>query len=96
MVILYKVAWVTWLIGKQLVKVPHIGMPNVLAGREVVREFLQGAAKPKDISFELARLLLSKEARLAQQEAFERIINELGEPGAGVRAAEAVACSLKL
>ena len=96
MVILYKVAWMTWVIGKQLVKVPHIGMPNVLAGREVAREFLQGAAKPKAIADELTRLLLNKGERVLQQEAFAQVIGELGVPGAGARAAEAVAHSLKL
>ncbi|MGV3531091.1 MAG: lipid-A-disaccharide synthase, partial [Chthoniobacteraceae bacterium] len=35
MVILYRVAWVTWVIGKRLVRVPFLGMPNILAGREV-------------------------------------------------------------
>src|SRR4051812_45072590 len=42
-VILYRVAWLTWIVGKRLVKVPFLGMPNILAGREIVREFLQDA-----------------------------------------------------
>jgi lipid-A-disaccharide synthase len=91
MVILYKVAWLTWWVGKQVVKVPHIGMPNVLAGREIAREFLQNDAKPEAIAGEMTRLLLQKEARSAQQAAFSEVIAGLGEPGAGKRAAQAVA-----
>jgi lipid-A-disaccharide synthase len=41
LVILYRVAWLTWAIGKRLVRVPFLGMPNILAGREIAREFLQ-------------------------------------------------------
>ncbi|MEI6712965.1 MAG: lipid-A-disaccharide synthase [Verrucomicrobiota bacterium] len=95
MAILYKVAWLTWTVGKQLVKVPHIGMPNVLAGKEIAKEFLQGAAKPKAIADELKRLLLDQNARSLQQAEFAKIITQLGSPGAGERAAEVVADALK-
>ena len=96
MVILYKVAWPTWIIGKQLVKLPHIGMPNVLAGREIAREFLQSGAKPAKIAQELARLLKNPDARAMQQRDFQKVISDLGNPGAGSRAAAAVAKELQL
>lgn len=96
MTILYKVAWPTWIIAKHLVKLPHIGMPNVLAGREIAREFLQSKARPDAIAEELVRLLQNPEARHLQQTEFEKIIASLGSPGAGARAAEAVASALSL
>jgi lipid-A-disaccharide synthase len=50
LVILYKVAWLTWVVGKRLVKVDFLGMPNILAGRAIAREFLQNAMEPEEIA----------------------------------------------
>jgi lipid-A-disaccharide synthase len=95
MAILYKVAWMTWVVGKQLVKVPHIGMPNVLAGREIAKEFLQEAAEPALIARHLHLLLSTPSLRAQQQEAFADVIEQLGQPGAGARAAALVAETLR-
>ena len=45
-VLVYKVAAMTYLAGRMLIQVKHLGMPNVLAGREIVPEFIQGKAQP--------------------------------------------------
>ena len=90
MVILYKVAWLTWIVGKRLVKIPWLGLPNVLAGREIAREFLQDAAQPEAIAAEILRLLEDPSAREAQQRAQAAVIASLGERGAARRAAEAI------
>ena len=87
MVILYKVAWLTWVIGKRLVKVPFLGMPNLLAGREIAREFLQESAQPRPIAEELLRLLGDDSARQKLQQELAAVITQLGETGAGKRAA---------
>lgn len=87
MVILYKVAWLTWVIGKRLVKVPFLGMPNLLAGREIAREFLQESAQPRPIAEELLRLLGDESARQKLQQELAAVITQLGETGAGKRAA---------
>ena len=91
MVILYKVAWLTWAIGKRLVKIPFLGLPNVLAGREIIREFLQTDAKPEVIANDLILLLEHEPVRTAQQAAQAQVIATLGERGAAKRAAEAIA-----
>ena len=90
MVILYKVAWLTWAVGKRLVKIPWLGLPNVLAGREIIREFLQDDARPGPIAGEISRLLEDPTAREEQQRAQASVIASLGEPGAARRAAEAI------
>jgi lipid-A-disaccharide synthase len=90
MVILYKVAWLTWAIGKHLVKVPWLGLPNVLAGREIAREFLQDEARPDSIAKELSRLLDDRNVRQAQQRAQAEVIASLGQRGAAGRAADAI------
>ncbi len=91
MVLLYKVAWLTWVVGKRLIKIPFIGLPNVLAGREIIREFLQDEAKPEVIATELIQLLEHDATRRAQQHAQAQVVASLGERGAAQRAAEAIA-----
>jgi lipid-A-disaccharide synthase len=96
MTIIYKVAWLTWVIGKRLVRVPFLGMPNILAGREIVREFLQEQAEPRAIANEIERLISSPEATVQVQRDLAAVIAKLGEPGAGARAAAVVEDELGL
>jgi lipid-A-disaccharide synthase len=96
MVILYKVAWLTWAVGKWLVRVPFLGMPNILANREIVKEFLQDAAQPKPIADEILRLLSDADRRAAVQRDLAQVTAQLGEPGAGKRAARVICRELGL
>jgi lipid-A-disaccharide synthase len=89
-VLLYKAAWLTFAIGRRLVKVRWLGMPNILAEREVVREFLQEDARPESIAKEVARLLDDERSRTDFQVGLGYVISKLGEPGASGRAAEAI------
>ena len=88
--VVYKVAWLTWIVGKQLVRVPHLGMPNVLAGREIARELLQGDATPEALATETLRLVTNAEHREALQADLAAVIAGLGERGAAARAADAI------
>jgi lipid-A-disaccharide synthase len=88
--IVYKVAWLTWIIGKQLVKVPFLGMPNVLAGREIAREFLQNAATPQALAEETLHIVTNVEHREALQRDLAQVTAGLGDNGAAPRAAEAI------
>jgi len=89
-VLVYKVAPVTWFIGKRLVRVPFLGMANILAGREIIREFLQDAAEPVALADELLSILNNPEKRAAQTAEFRQVIAGLGSGGASIRAAEAI------
>jgi lipid A disaccharide synthetase len=93
-VILYRIAWLTWVIGKRLVRVPFLGMPNILAGREIAREFLQEAAQPEAIAAEVTRIAQSEAVQRTIQADLAEVIAKLGDPGAGDRAAAAVAQEL--
>jgi lipid-A-disaccharide synthase len=94
MVILYKVAWLTYAIGKRLVKIPWLGLPNVLASQEIVREFIQGEAKPHVIAAEMLQLIEHAGTRATQQRGQAAVIASLGEPGAARRAADAIATAV--
>lgn len=88
--LLYKASASTFFFGRRLVKIPYIGLVNVLAGRHVVPEFIQHLADPAEIAHETKVLLDNREL----QEKFKRQIREvcgkLGEPGATERAARLV------
>ena len=89
-VLVYRVAPLTWMVGKRLVRVPFLGIANILAGREIIREFLQDAAEPAPLAEELLSMLNNPEKREAQQAEFRQVIAGLGSGGASVRAAEAI------
>jgi lipid-A-disaccharide synthase len=89
-VLLYKAAWLTFFIGRRLVKVKWLGITNILANREVVREFLQEDARPEAIAAALAPLLDDSAARTAYQKSLQAVIGTLGAPGASDRAAVAI------
>jgi lipid-A-disaccharide synthase len=95
MTILYKTAWLTWAVGKRLVRVEFLGMPNILAGREIAREFLQDAAKPEAIAAEMMRLLTDESARVTGQGELAAVVAKLGKPGAADRAADAICQALR-
>jgi lipid-A-disaccharide synthase len=61
-VVIYKTSPVTFTIGKRLVNIPHIAMPNVLAGREIIPELLQGDASADMIASRALGLLKDREA----------------------------------
>ncbi len=96
LVILYRVAWLTWVIGKRLVKIDFLGMPNILAGREIAREFLQDDAEPCAIAAEMLRLLNDPSARATIAHDLASVIALLGAPGAGSRAATVIASELRI
>ncbi len=96
LVVIYKVAWLTWAVGKRLVKVPFLGMPNVLAGREIAREFLQQAAQSEPIADEMLRLLANDDARHRLERELAEVVAQLGEEGAAERAAVAICKELGL
>jgi len=89
-VLIYKAAWLTFFVGRRLVRVKWLGIVNILAGREIVREFLQEDAKPEAIAGEVLSLLDEPAARQRLQAATEEVIAQLGQPGASDRAAEAI------
>ncbi len=90
MVVVYKVNPLTYLLGRMLVKVNWIAMPNVIAGREIVREFIQHDATPEAVATAANELLASEERRARMKEDLAKVIAALGEKGAGGRAAEAI------
>jgi lipid-A-disaccharide synthase len=94
-VLVYRVAWLTYLAGRLVVKVKHLGMPNVLANREIVPEFIQHRAKPAALARAVARLIDDKVARETMIFGFNEAIATLGAGGASERAARVIVDELR-
>jgi lipid-A-disaccharide synthase len=88
--LIYKVAWPTYFAGRLLVKVKYLGMPNVLADREVVPEFIQHRAKAQELATAILRLLGDPITREQMISAFDKMAAQLGESGASERAAKEI------
>lgn len=78
MCILYKMSGLSYLIMKRLITIPHIGLANIVAGRAVVREFLQQAAQADAVSAELFELLENREYRAQVVTGLGRVRENLG------------------
>lgn len=83
----YKVAWLTAEVARRVMSVDFLGIVNVMAGREVVRELLQADARGETIAAELRGLLENPEAREALQRELTSVVEMLGDGGTHERAA---------
>jgi lipid-A-disaccharide synthase len=89
-VTLYKTSWSTYQIGKRIVKVKWLTMPNILADEEVFPEFVQGAATPKNIAGAALELLQNEPRRIQIKKRLAEVVSSLGGPGANMRAVTAI------
>ncbi len=87
--LVYKVAWATYLPAKFLIRVPYLGIVNILAGREVVREFIQHQATPERLASEIRRLREDADHRQGVLAGCAEAISAL-TPGAAENAARAI------
>jgi lipid-A-disaccharide synthase len=96
LVVAYRARPLDYAIGRRLVKIPHIGLVNIVAGRLVAPEFIQGALQVQPVADTLEPLLdSSSPERRTMIDALDAVRASLGEPGAAVRVAE-IAESLAL
>jgi lipid-A-disaccharide synthase len=92
MVVAYRTSDWTYAIAKRMVRIPHIGLVNVVAGHEVAREFVQDALRPSSIADALEPLLdISSPQRTRVLAQLAEVRAKLGEPGAAARVASIAA-----
>lgn len=94
MVVVYKESRVNWNTLGKLITVPHFGLVNLVAGKEIAKELMQDQLTGKNLAQELLKLLEPETNRVARDELRE-VAHKLGEPGASQRAAEAVLKSIQ-
>ena len=87
-VVAYRTHPLTYWAATRLVKLSHIGLVNIVAGREVAREFVQDRLQPDTVAAALAPLLdTASPARREMVDALQGVRARLGEPGAARRVA---------
>ena len=88
-VIGYRTSAITYAIAKRVVTIPHIGLVNVVAGRAVSQEFVQGAFRPDRVASALVPLLHgASPERAAAVQGLAAVRDRLGTPGAAQRVAD--------
>ena len=93
MAVTYRVNPLTAMAARRLIRVPHVAMVNLLAGRQIVPELLQSDCTPAKLAAAVATLIGDPDAASAQRAAFRAIIGSLS-PAAGLPSAAAAAAVL--
>jgi len=78
MIIVYKVSLSTWIVANLFVKLTHSGLPNIIAGREIVPELLQSKANPTLVSQITLKLLQNPHLIAKQKTELAQIAEKLG------------------
>lgn len=89
-VVTYRVSAATAWLARRVIRIPFVGLVNILAGRQVCPELLQEHATPEELAAATIPLLGDTRERALMLEGMESVNRMLGEPGAADRAAAAV------
>lgn len=95
LVIIYKAKLLTYIIYKFVATIPFLGIVNIIADREIAPEFLQYDATPQNIADRIVPILLSENKLKVMREELATVKSALGDPGASMRAAQAIIPLLK-
>ena len=95
MVVVYRVARLSYALGRPFVSVPRFAMVNLIAGREVVAELIQRDFTPARVAAEALALLEDEGRTKRMKQDLQEVRRRLGEPGASGRAAAAVITALE-
>lgn len=86
-ILVYKVSPLTYAIGKRVVKIPYVGLPNIVAGREVIPELIQKEATSQNVARELSKLMDDSAYYKEMKESLRQVTRDLGGSGAVERVA---------
>ena len=87
MVIAYKVSFLSYLLGRFLIKVSHIGLVNLVAGRAIVPELIQGKATALHLAEEASAILKNETLKRDMKKSLKLVHEQLGQGGAAKKAA---------
>ncbi len=88
--LVYKVSPLTFAIGKRLVSIEFLGLPNIIAGKEIIKEFLQEECSPTTLANYCANVLMDKNKQNEIKQNLKEVREKLGEKGALDRAADLI------
>ncbi len=88
MIILYKVSMLSYYLGKIFIKINNIGLVNIVAGKTIVPEFIQGEVTPVNMAEEIHDILTNSSRMERIKQELSMVREKLGSPGAAERAAK--------
>jgi lipid-A-disaccharide synthase len=94
----YRTSWINWILGRLVVRIRHLSLVNLIAGRTVIPEVLQSRCTPANVAAAALPLLTESPERAAQLDALRALREELAPPGsmgASRRAADEVRALLE-
>jgi lipid-A-disaccharide synthase len=80
-VIAYRLNPLSAFVARRLIRVSHVALPNIIAGRTVMPELIQQDCEPERLAAAVERLLQDPAARRAQQAAADEVATQLGRGG---------------
>lgn len=89
-VIIYKTNLLNYLLYRPQIKIPYIGMVNIVAGKKIVPEFIQFGATPEKISESILKFLQEPAATDSLTQSLQTVKDSLGSAGAAERAAKLI------
>ncbi|MDD5120457.1 MAG: lipid-A-disaccharide synthase [Candidatus Omnitrophica bacterium] len=89
-VIVYKTNLLNYLLYRPQIKIPYIGMVNIVAGRKIIPEFIQFGAQPRRIADSIINLMQNSGKANQMKQELETVKASLGQPGASERAAKLI------
>ena len=92
--VVYSTSWISYQIGKRLIRVPYISLPNLIADKKVVRELIQDDFSLDNLRQELGRLLSDATYRQEMKVGYDLIRERIGEQQASERVARLILESL--
>ncbi len=90
MVIIYKTTWLTYILARIFVKISHIGLVNIVAGKEIAPECIQHEANGENIANKLAAIINDEKRIASIKNDLRQIRVALGSNGASLKAAKKV------
>lgn len=93
--VVYRTGWITYQIARRVIKLKNVGLVNIVAGKEIVPEFLQNQMTPENLTRHCTSMLDDKSASDAVVAALAEVRHRLGDKGASERAASLIGEMLK-
>lgn len=90
MAVVYKTSWPTYILGRLLVRLKNIGLVNIVAGKEVVPEFIQHRATGANLAREALRQLRDRSLLASVKRELGQVRGKLGQSGASARVAQRI------
>lgn len=90
MAVVYKTSWPTYILGRLLIRLKNIGLVNIVAGRQVVPEFIQHRATAANLATEALRYLRDESLLSSVRKDLEQVRGRLGQTGASAKVAQRI------